>query len=45
MNASRRWLEALLRRPLRSDDLSARLAMLGAPVDIKHTLRPAGARR
>jgi len=40
VNASRRWLEALLRRPLRSDDLSARLAMLGAPVDI---VEPVGA--
>ncbi|MGH7582800.1 MAG: phenylalanine--tRNA ligase subunit beta [Gemmatimonadales bacterium] len=40
MNASRRWLEALLRRPLRSDDLAARLAMLGAPVD---SIEPVGA--
>ena len=33
MNVSRRWLEAFLRRPLDATDVSARLAMLGAPVD------------
>ncbi len=33
MNVSRAWLEAFLRRPLDSHDVSERLAMLGAPVD------------
>lgn len=33
MNASRRWLEAFLNRPLDARDVAARLAMLGAPVD------------
>jgi len=33
MNVSRRWLEAFLGRPLDPQDLAARLAMLGAPVD------------
>ena len=33
MNASRRWLEEMLRRPLDSRELVDRLAMLGAPVD------------
>ena len=33
MNASRRWLEAFLRRPLDARDVAARLGMLGAPVD------------
>lgn len=33
MNASRRWLEAFLRRPLDARDAAARLGMLGAPVD------------
>ncbi len=33
MKASRRWLEAFLRRPLDSRDVVERLAMLGAPVD------------
>ncbi len=40
MNASRRWLEAFLRRPLDSRDVAARLAMLGAPVD---AIEPVGA--
>lgn len=33
MKLSRRWLEALLRRPLDTRDVVERLAMLGAPVD------------
>ncbi|HTL05170.1 MAG TPA: phenylalanine--tRNA ligase subunit beta, partial [Gemmatimonadales bacterium] len=33
MKASRRWLEAFLRRPLDTRELVERLAMLGAPVD------------
>lgn len=33
MKISRQWLEAFLRRPLDSADVSARLGMLGAPVD------------
>jgi phenylalanyl-tRNA synthetase beta chain len=33
VNASRRWLEAFLRRPLDAGDVAGRLAMLGAPVD------------
>ena len=33
MKASRRWLEAFLRRPLDSRELVERLAMLGTPVD------------
>ena len=33
MNVSRRWLEALLGRPLEVRDLVERLAMLGSPVD------------
>jgi phenylalanyl-tRNA synthetase beta chain len=33
MNASRRWLERFLRRPLDARDVAARLGMLGAPVD------------
>jgi phenylalanyl-tRNA synthetase beta chain len=33
MNVSLRWLEEFLRRPLEPGDVSARLAMLGAPVD------------
>jgi phenylalanyl-tRNA synthetase beta chain len=33
MNASVRWLEAFLRRPLDPRELPERLAMLGAPVD------------
>ena len=33
MNASRRWLEAFLRRPLPPRELVDRLATLGAPVD------------
>ena len=33
MKVSRQWLEAFLRRPLESDDVASRLAMLGAPVD------------
>jgi phenylalanyl-tRNA synthetase beta chain len=34
MNVSRRWLEDFLRRPLDLRDLTERLAMLGAPVDV-----------
>jgi phenylalanyl-tRNA synthetase beta chain len=33
VNASARWLEAFLRRPLEVRDLTERLTMLGAPVD------------
>jgi phenylalanyl-tRNA synthetase beta chain len=33
MNASLRWLEQFLRRPLDPRDVAARLGMLGAPVD------------
>jgi phenylalanyl-tRNA synthetase beta chain len=33
MNISLRWLEEFLRRPLDPADVTARLAMLGAPVD------------
>src|SRR5215211_4315891 len=33
MNASLRWLEEFLRRPLEVKDVTERLAMLGAPVD------------
>jgi len=33
MKASRRWLEAFLRRPLDTREVVERLAMLGAPVD------------
>ncbi|HEU4700637.1 MAG TPA: phenylalanine--tRNA ligase subunit beta [Gemmatimonadales bacterium] len=33
MNVSRNWLEGFLRRPLDTDDVVRRLAMLGAPVD------------
>ena len=33
MKASRRWLEAFLRRPLEARDLAEKLAMLGAPAD------------
>jgi phenylalanyl-tRNA synthetase beta chain len=33
VKASRRWLEAFLRRPLETRDVVERLAMLGAPVD------------
>jgi phenylalanyl-tRNA synthetase beta chain len=33
MNASLRWLERFLRRPLDARDVAARLGMLGAPVD------------
>jgi phenylalanyl-tRNA synthetase beta chain len=33
MIVSRKWLEAFLRQPLDSHDLTERLAMLGAPVD------------
>jgi phenylalanyl-tRNA synthetase beta chain len=40
MNASRRWLEAFLRRPLDARDVADRLAMLGAPVD---AIEPIGA--
>ena len=34
MKASRRWLEAFLRRPLDAKDVAEKLAMLGAPADI-----------
>ncbi|HET8649883.1 MAG TPA: phenylalanine--tRNA ligase subunit beta, partial [Gemmatimonadales bacterium] len=40
MNVSRRWLEAFLRRPLDVSDLTARLAMLGAPVDAVEPIHP-----
>lgn len=40
MNASRRWLEAFLRRRLDSADLARRLAMLGVPVDTIEPLHP-----
>jgi phenylalanyl-tRNA synthetase beta chain len=40
MNASRRWLEAFLRRNLESADLASRLAMLGVPVDAIEPLHP-----
>lgn len=33
MKASRRWLEAFLRRPLDARDLAEKLALLGAPAD------------
>ena len=33
MNVSLRWLEAFLRRALDAADVTARLTMLGAPVD------------
>lgn len=33
MKASRRWLEAFLRRPLEARDVAEKLAMLGAPAD------------
>lgn len=33
MNVSRKWLEAFLRQPLDTHELTERLAMLGAPVD------------
>ncbi len=38
MNASRRWLEAFLRRPIDARDAAERLAMLGAPVDVIETI-------
>ena len=38
MKVSRQWLEAFLRRPLESDDVASRLAMLGAPVDAIETV-------
>jgi phenylalanyl-tRNA synthetase beta chain len=38
MKVSRRWLEAFLHRPLEARDLVARLAMLGAPVDLVEPL-------
>lgn len=38
MNASRRWLEEFLRRPLEARELVAKLAMLGAPVDAVESL-------
>ena len=41
MNVSRRWLEAFLRRPLDANDVAARLAMLGAPVDAVESLHAA----
>jgi phenylalanyl-tRNA synthetase beta chain len=40
MNISRKWLEAFLRRPLESKDVSERLAMLGATVDAIEPLTP-----
>ena len=40
MNVSRIWLEGFLRRPLDAQDVAARLAMLGAPVD---AIEPLGA--
>ncbi|HEY9519895.1 MAG TPA: phenylalanine--tRNA ligase subunit beta, partial [Gemmatimonadales bacterium] len=38
MKASRRWLEAFLRRPLEARDLAEKLAMLGAPADLVEPL-------
>jgi phenylalanyl-tRNA synthetase beta chain len=38
MNVSRRWLEDFLRRPLEIRDLTDRLTMLGAPVDVVEPL-------
>ncbi|MDX2206104.1 MAG: phenylalanine--tRNA ligase subunit beta [Gemmatimonadales bacterium] len=38
MKASRRWLEAFLRRPLDPADVAERLGMLGAPVDAVESL-------
>ena len=38
MNVSRRWLEDFLRRPLEVRDLSERLTLLGAPVDVVEPL-------
>lgn len=38
MNVSLRWLEAFLRRPLDSQDVVEKLAMLGAPVDMVQPL-------
>jgi len=38
MNASRRWLEEFLRRPLEARELVGKLAMLGAPVDAVESL-------
>lgn len=38
MKASRRWLEAFLRRPLDPADVAERLGMLGAPVDAIESL-------
>jgi phenylalanyl-tRNA synthetase beta chain len=40
MNASLRWLEAFLRRPLDPQDVAERLAMLGAPVDSIEPVNP-----
>lgn len=40
MNVSRLWLEGFLRRKLDSNDLAARLAMLGVPVDAIEPLHP-----
>lgn len=40
MKASRKWLEAFLRRPLDAREIADRLGMLGAPVD---AIEPVGA--
>jgi phenylalanyl-tRNA synthetase beta chain len=40
MNASLRWLEAFLRRPLDPRDVAERLTMLGAPVDAVEPSHP-----
>ena len=40
MNVSRRWLEAFLRRPLDSADVSRRLGALGAAIDAIEPLHP-----
>jgi len=41
VNVSRRWLEAFLRQPLRAEDVSNRLAALGAAVDAIEPLHAA----
>ncbi|HZM27553.1 MAG TPA: hypothetical protein VFB89_09360, partial [Gemmatimonadales bacterium] len=38
MNASRRWLEDFLKRPLETRELVGKLVMLGAPVDAVEAL-------
>jgi phenylalanyl-tRNA synthetase beta chain len=40
VKASRRWLEAFLRRPLEVRELTGKLALLGAPADAVEPLHP-----